>query len=261
MTKSILVFTLALASATPAFAQAITQSQTQPTTLYHREWEGSFFAGYTFHQDYTFRTVVRGRDDSPGVVTMRFTPGYRIGGRVTQNFAEYFSATMEYALTQQELRLTNVIKRVPSLNMGHFVHSLMYNIAFSPMPRDSRFRPHIELGTGALLFHISDHSKQDAEDQDHDFDFIIDRDPALDLRLEDSWAIAFNYGVGFKYLVADKYALTVNANGRVSGLPTYGLPRTPRVINGEFTPAISTNGKPMQSWQLTIGFAHQWDAW
>ena len=175
---------------------------------------------------------------------MRFESGYRIGARATQNLGEFFATTIEYGFSDQPLRLTNVSSRLPNLNMSHFVHSLTYNVSFSPMRRSQRFRPHIEAGTGALLFHISENSKNDAEDRD--------------LRLEDSWEVLFNYGIGFKYLFADRFALVADVKGRVSDIPTYGLPSKSKFVNGQFEPAISASGI-MHSWQINIGFAHQWD--
>jgi len=195
--------------------------------------------------DYKFRTVVAGGDEpSPGVVEMQFSSGYRMGARATQHLGENFSASVEYGFTRQALRLTNVIQRLPYLNMGHYVHSFTYNVAFSPMTRDERFRPHVELGTGALWFHISERGRTEAQDRD--------------LRLEDSWEVVFNYGVGFKYLVSDRFALTADFKGRLSDIPTYGLPTSTRRVNGQFEPAITTHGV-MHALQLNFGFAHEWD--
>jgi opacity protein-like surface antigen len=255
MTKSILVFALALACSTSAYAQVTTPTisptpTTQTPVLQHGEWEGTFFAGYAFLQDYKFKTIVSAKDEAtpqnaPGVVEMHYSSSYRLGARATQNLGDFFAASLEYGFSDQPLRLVNVSQRVPSLYLSHFVHSLTYNVSFSPMARDKRFRPHIAIGTGALLFHIAEDSRTDA------------RDRGLDL--EDSWEVLFNYGVGFKYLAADRMAITADVQGRTSRVPTYGLPKYSRLVEGQFQPAITTTGL-MHAWQVNLGFAYQWPA-
>ena len=266
MTKRIVVFVLAFACSAPAFAQVSTPASTQSSTpyssqtpapyspqtpappdpLHHREWEGTFYAGYVFLKDYKFQTAISGRDEKLGVVEMQYESGYRMGARATQNLGDFFAATVEYGFSDQGLRLINVAPRIRTLNLNHFVHSLIYDVSFSPRTRDKRFRPHVELGTGVLLFHVAGESKAEALDRG--------------LGLEDSWEVVFNYGVGFKHLVADHFALVVDFKGRMSDIPTYGLPKATRIVDGEYQPAISAHGL-MHAWQFNIGIAHQWDAW
>jgi opacity protein-like surface antigen len=243
VTKSILIFTLALACSTPAIAQSSTPS----STLFHREWEGTFFGGYAFSKDYNFMTAVSGSDQgSTGTVGMHYDAGYRLGARVTQNLGDFFAATLEYGFADQDLRLTNVTPKVSNLYLSQFVHNLNYNVSYSPMNPTQRFRPHVEAGVGALLFHLGSDSKSEA---------LLRGVP-----LEDSWEVFFNYGIGFKHLVADRFALTVDAKGRMSEIPTYGLPKTTRLVDGVYVPAISTRGL-MHTWQFNVGIAHQWDKW
>jgi hypothetical protein len=266
VSKSI-VFTLALACSAPAFAQVSTPPSTPTSTPtyrtttppnstpassqssphYHREWEGSFFAGYAFLRDYKFQTVVLGSEqESPGVVGMQFDSGYRLGARVTQNLRDYFAATVEYGFADQPLRFTNLTPRAPTVFLDHYIHSLTYEISYTPMTRDKRFRPYISGGAGALLFHLTEDAKAQAS--------------ARGIGLEDSWELVFSWGVGFKHLVADRFAVVVDFKGRVSDTPTYGLPRFSRLVDGQYLPAISTRGL-MHSWQLNLGLAHQWDSW
>src|SRR6185436_6928391 len=107
---------------------------------------------------------------APGVVGMHFSSSYRMGARATQYLGDYFAATVEYGFSNQPLRLTNVLPRIQSLYMNHYVHTLTYNISFSPMPRDRWFRPHIEIGTGASLFHIANDSREEASDRGLDLE-------------------------------------------------------------------------------------------
>jgi len=61
-----------------------------------------------------------------------------------------------------------------------------------------------------------------------------------------------------KYLVADQFALTVNVKDQISGVPSYGLPHTARVINGFYQPGIGTRGV-LNNWQFSFGAVFQWD--
>ena len=76
--------------------------------------------------------------------------------------------------------------------------------------------------------------------------------------LRDSWEFALNLGGGFKYLVDDQAALTFDIKDQISSVPSYGLPRSARVTNGQYIPGISRNGF-LNNWQLNFGVAVQWD--
>jgi hypothetical protein len=45
---------------------------------------------------------------------------------------------------------------------------------------------------------------------------------------------------------------------RISRLPTYGLPPSARVVNGQYQPGISPHGR-LQILQVNLGFTYQWD--
>jgi hypothetical protein len=242
MTRILMILVFALSSS--VFALAQTPASSLP---HHREWEASGFTGFAFAKDYKFRTVVSGNDqESSGVVGMQYESGYRVGGHVGQDFGRFLGADLEYSFTDQPLRFTNLSPSAQSLYLSHFVHSLIYNVSFSPRTPDKRFRPYVGAGAGALLFYVTGESKAEAL--------------KLGIGLRDSWEAAFNFGGGFKHLVADRFALTVDVKSRLSRVPTYGLPRSAQLVDGQYQPALSVRGL-MHSWQINFGVAHQWDSW
>ena len=78
------------------------------------------------------------------------------------------------------------------------------------------------------------------------------------LALRSSWEFMFNWGGGLKYLVADQFALTFDVRDRVSRVPSYGIPDSARIINGQFQPGMATHGV-LNNWQFNLGFTYQWD--
>lgn len=245
MTRSILVLVLALACSAPAFAQITASPSSGPPQ--HREWEGAGFAGYAFPQAYKFQTRVAGRaSESVGTVGMEFESGYRIGARVSQNLGSFLTADMEYNFSDQPLRLTNLTPNAPNLYLSHFLHSLTYSVSYSPRPPEKRFRPYVGAGGGVQLFYLSEESKLETA--------------KLGVGLRDSWEALFNWGGGVRHLVADRFAVIVDVKGRLTRIPTYGLPRSAQLVDGQYQPAISTRGL-MHSWQINLGLAHQWDRW
>jgi opacity protein-like surface antigen len=241
--KSSLILVLLLGCSASALAQTATPSSVPR----YREWEGSGFAGYAFPQDFRFRTIVSGNDQqSTGIVGMHFESGYRVGGQVTQYLGNFLSAQLEYSFSDQPLHLTNLKPEIPHLYLGHNLHSLTYSVSYLPRPPEKRLRPFVSAGTGPLLFHITRDSKQEVE--------------KLNLDLRDSWELVLNLGGGIKYLVADQFAFTVDVKSRLSRLPTYGLPRSSQLVDGQYQPGLSVRGL-LNSWQINFGLAHQWDEW
>ena len=175
---------------------------------------------------------------------MKFDSGYQVGVRANQNLGDYMGAALEYNLARQPLLLTNLSPSIPSLSLAHWVNQLTYSVSYSPMDRSKRFRPYGDLGVGAVLFHIAGHSKTEAR--------------ALGVPLRDSWAFAFLWGGGLKYPIVDQFAFTVDVKDRLTRIPSFGIPETARVVNGQYQPGMALHGT-MQTWQLNFGVTYQWD--
>jgi len=227
-----------LACFEPAFAQ-------DPYAPEHRDWEGSGFSGGSFAGDFSFPTPVSG-DGQEGsrTVGVHYASGYQVGARITQNLGDFWAASLEYNFANQPLRFTNLSPGIQSLSLSHNVHHVSYNALYLPLTRKRRLRPFATIGAGAALFYIPGRSKEEAL--------------ALGVSLRDSWEFAFNWGGGLKYLAADQVALTFDVRDQISGLPSYGLPRSARITNGQYQPGIARSGR-INIWQLNFGVAYQWD--
>src|SRR5438046_3037472 len=69
-----------------------------------------------------------------------------------------------------------------------------------------------------------------------------------------------NVGGGFKYLIQDQFAVTVDLKDRVSLVPSYGIPVSATVVGSQYQPGMSLHGL-MHNWQLNFGVTFQWDEW
>jgi opacity protein-like surface antigen len=211
----------------------------------HREWEVTGFTGTSAGNSFEFPTTVLGNSgQSSRTVGMHYSSGYLVGVRINQNLGDFWAADLEYSFSNQFLRFTNLSPSIQSLSLDHFLHNFTYNVSYLALPRTSRFRPFADAGVGAALFYLPGRVKKDARE--------------LDLFLRDSWEFVFNWGGGFKYLVMDEFAVTVDVKDRISGVPSYGLPSTARIINGHFQPGFAPHGT-MQNWQFNFGLTYQWD--
>jgi len=229
---------LTLACSWPIFAQATYE-------LEHREWAATGFAGASLLGSREFPTTVIGSDlESSRTVGVSYKSGYEIGVRGTQNVNEYWAADLEYSFANQFLRFNNLSPDIQNLSLELFLHHLTYDVSYLPLPRTSRFRPYVAAGAGAALFYLPGRVKKDAAE--------------LGLQLRDSWQLVFNWGGGAHYLVRDQFALTFDVKHRLSGVPSYGLPSSARVVNGQFQPGIASHGV-LQNWQLNFGLSFQWD--
>jgi opacity protein-like surface antigen len=232
------VLVLALACVQPVFAQASYE-------LEHREWEATPFLGGSFAGKFQFPTPVSGSDqESSRTVGMHYASGYQIGVRITQNLGDFWAANLEYNFANQPLRFTNLSPSIQSLSLGHLVHHFSYNGVYLPFRPQQRFRPYATAGAGVALFYLPARSKNDAL--------------ALGLSLRDSWEFAGNWGGGLKYLVHDQVTLSFDVKDQISSVPSYGLPRSARVTNGQFQPGIARSGL-LNNWQLNFGIGVQWD--
>jgi opacity protein-like surface antigen len=177
-------------------------------------------------------------------VGMRYESGYVFGLRISQNVRDYWGADIEYSFANQPLRFTNVSPDIQELSLSHYLHHFSYNVSFLPLPRVKRFRPYGDAGIGAALYYVPGHAKQQALE--------------AGLALRDSWEFLFNWGGGLKYLVIDKFAVTFDAKNRLSRVPSYGIPPSARVVDGQYRPGMARHGA-VQHWQASIGLTYQWD--
>ena len=214
-------------------------------SLVEGKFEFAAFGGASFAGDFHFPTLVF----TNGQVTsqpegMHYASGYQVGMRVTENLSEHWAVHLEYSFANQPLRFTNLSPTVPSLSLGHYLHHVSYDGTYLLLPPEKRFRPYVKAGAGTALFYISGHSKEEAR--------------SLGVPLRDSWEFAFNWGAGLKSRVQDQVVLTFEVKDNVTGMPSYGLPRSVQVKDGHFIPGISRNGF-LHNWQLNFGVAVQWD--
>jgi len=210
----------------------------------NKEWEVEGFAGASTTGNFRFRTPVTGSNGATATVGMHYASGYQVGLRITQNVGYNIAAYLEYSFANQPLRFTNLTPDIPSLSVGHSIQHLSYNVSYLPRNLQKRFRPYVSLGAGAVLYHIAKQSRNEAE--------------ALGVGLQGDWEFAMNAGGGFKYLVQNQFALTFNVKDSVSGVPSYGLPRSASVIHGFYQPGVDRHGL-LNNWQFNIGAVYQWD--
>jgi hypothetical protein len=238
MLKRIIVLAFAVVCSRPAIAQ-------EGTSLEHRQWEATGFAGGDFATNFHLPTPVSGSaQESSRTVGMRHSSGYEIGARIIDNFKPYWSGDLEYSFGHEDLRFTNLSPAIPSLSLTQYIHRLSYNLAYLPLPPLKRFRPYGDVGVGTALYFLPGESKETASGQG--------------LNLRDSWVFVVNCGGGFRYLLKDQFAFALDLKDQLSNVPSYGLPDSTRVINGQYQPGIFTHGVA-QSWRLNFGLTFQWD--
>ena len=234
---------IVVASSLPAFAQSTQSKYPQE----HHEWEASLFGGYSFPSRFQFPTTVSGSGQEVSrTVRMEYSSGYVLGVRVNQNLNDFLGVDLEYSFADQKLDFMNISPGIQRLSLTQYIHHVSYNVSFLPSPRSERFRPYIDAGVGAALFYIAKPSKKDALD--------------LGLKLRDSWEFLGNVGGGFKYMVRDPLAVTVDLKDRISRIPSYGIPTSAQVVGGQYQPGMALHGV-MHNWQFNAGITYQWDEW
>jgi opacity protein-like surface antigen len=211
----------------------------------HREWEVSGFVGQSSTGKHEFPTPVSGSaEESTRTVGLHHASGYQVGVRVIQNFNDFWGADLEYSFADQDLRFSNLSPEIPTLSLAHFIHHFSYNVSYLPLSPVTRLRPYVGAGIGTALFYIPGRAKKDALE--------------LGLNLRDSWEFVFNWGGGLKYLVADRFAVGFDVKDRISRVPSYGLPGSARVVDGQYQPGMARHGL-LQNWQFNVGLTFQWD--
>ena len=234
----ILVLAFVLVGNRPVFGQI-------SSGLEHYQWEVSGFGGSASESTMDFATLVRTTaGDTSRTVGMEYESGYQAGVRLTDNFASFWAADLEYSFANQPLRFTNISPTVQDISLTHNIHDLSYSILFLPLSERSRIRPYVKAGLGGTLFYIHGASKREAE--------------SLGLTLQDSWKATLNVGGGVKFLVSEQFAVMFDVKDFISDIPSYGLASSARITNGVFEPGLAKDGM-LQRWGLNIGFAYQWD--
>jgi opacity protein-like surface antigen len=203
------------------------------------------FGGASWIPKTDFSTSVIGSaSESSRAVRLEYASGYQIGGRVSEHLGDFWSVSLEYSFANQPVRFRNLSPEIQSLSLGHSLHHLSYDVSYLPLPPMSRFRPYVKAGAGPALFYLHGSSKDEARQ--------------LGLSLRDSWEFSFNWGGGFKFLAADQVVLGVDVRDNVTGIPSYGLPRNARVVNGQFQPGLAGHGF-LHNVQVNFGIGVQWD--
>src|SRR5262245_24576739 len=196
-----------------------------PYILQYREYEITPLVGPSFIPKREFSTPVFGENQvSSRTVEMSYDPGYVIGARVTQNVGDNWASDLEYTFASQRLNFTNLSPTVQNLSLQSFIHNLSYNGSFMFRPRTKRFRPYFGAGVGVAGYVPGQGGKN-----------------ALGpgLNLTSSWGFAGSVGGGFKYLVQEGFAFTVDVRDRLSTIPSYGLSDSGSVVGERCQPGIA----------------------
>jgi len=236
---TVLSVLLVAAMGTPTHAQSL-----YPST--HREWEVSGFLGRSSAGKFQFPTRISGTGDpaSSRNVGMQFESGNLLGVRIDQNVNENWNATMEYSFAAQPIRFLDLAPEIQNLSLNQYIHHLSSRVGVLPLRPTSRFRPYGQGGLGAAWFYLPGRVKKDALE--------------LGLSLRDSFELSYDVGGGFKYLVHDEFAIGVDVKGRISRVPSYGLPPTATMIDGRYVPGVARHGT-MTIGQISFGLTYQWD--
>ena len=233
-----LIVPVLLLSILPCFTEA--QSQKPPR---HTEWEASFFGGFAAANDQTSLTPVEGENEARKV-GLDYKRGYLLGTRLTQNLGAYLGAELEYNFADQPLTFINLRPDLPTLDVKHDIHSIIYSILFYPFDRSGRLRPYGSIGGGTSYFHIRKQSKNDAA--------------AEGIVLKDRWKFAFSFGGGVKYLITNKLGVRVDVRDQIAGVPNYGLPDTSPVLPGGAIGAAFRADGQVHNWMVNVGFNYYW---
>jgi opacity protein-like surface antigen len=223
--------------------QSFVVAQITPPTI-HSEWEASFFGGFASASDQTSLTPVEGQS-SARPVGLDYKNGYLLGLRITQNLGEYLGAELEYSFADQPLDFVNLRPSLPTLDVKHNIHSIIYSILVYPFDRSGRLRPFGTVGGGTSFFYIGKDSKNKAAGEG--------------IVLKDRWKFAFSFGGGVKYLLTNKLGVRVDVRDQITGVPNYGLPDTSPVLpGGEIGAAFRADGR-IHNWMLNVGLNYYWN--
>jgi opacity protein-like surface antigen len=213
--------------------------------LAHGEWEASVFGGVSFLGAGIHQTPAEGSGQpSSRAVGLSYSTGAQMGIRVTDNHWRHWGSTLEYSYSNQPITFTNLSDSVPSLGLGHAIHRFAFDVLYYPLDRNYKLRPFVFAGPGVSLFYVKGSGKEAAG--------------AMGVRLSDPWKFTMNWGGGVKYLVRKQIAASFQFSDSISGVPSYGMPETGRVISGKYVPGFRPEGL-QHNWLIGIGFVYQWE--
>ncbi len=206
----------------------------------HRDWEASAFWGGSFLGVGTYRTPVEGSSsEASRTVRIRYVPSYQLGGILTSNHGDRWGLALAYSFSNQATVFTNLSDSVPLLHVRQSIHRIAYNILFYPMNREHRLRPYVFAGPGLAFFDIRRSFRDNAADKG--------------VMLKDSLKVTVNWGAGFKCLLMKQLGIYLQFDDGISGIPSYGLPKTTGSTAG-FRPEGWKN-----NWLVSIGINYQWN--
>jgi len=211
----------------------------------NHEYEGSGFGGVSVMSGFQSLTQVHGgAAKASRTVGVNYSSGYQIGARINENVNDFWSADLEYSFSNQPVHFTNLSPDIQTLTLGQSVHHFSYNVSYLAFPNSERFRLYAKAGLGATLFYIHHSSKEEAS--------------ILGVSLKDTWKFTVNWGGGFKYALDENSVFILDVKDHVSGIPSYGLPSSAQVINGQYRPGLSDTGW-LHNVQVNVGFAYRWN--
>jgi hypothetical protein len=240
--QRLLTLLLLLILSTPA-----AMAQGVYTDWWFYEWEVTPFAGGSFGKTFDFPTFTDGIPTPTHTVGVRYGSGYQVGVNCRQNLGDYWAADLQYTFANAPMEFTNLTPSVPNLRLGQSIHTFTYNGTYQALSYRHRFHPYARAGAGATLFFLNGSSKSGAE-------------ALLGVPLRDSWKFAVSYGGGFKFLFDEEVGMTFDVRDTVSGVPSYGLPRTAQVVNGVFIPGLDRDGF-LHNFQVNLGLTFRWNDW
>jgi len=197
------------------------------------KWEASVFAGSGYRGEHVFATPFEGVGSRD--VTVRFSPGYLVGARISENLGQYFGAELDYSLGNQPVEFRNLSPTLPLVNIDHRAHNIAYTVLFYGLKRNSRIRPYGAVGPGITLYETFGESEDDAE--------------ALGLTLTNRWKAALAVGGGVKYRVTEQVGFRFDVRDHITGVPDFGLPHSGTLQEPGFRP----DGQ-LHNWQFSVGF-------
>jgi opacity protein-like surface antigen len=202
------------------------------------KWEISFLLGGAFAGDQSAATPIEG-EGTTRVVGLNYDSGLLLGVRITENLSEYVAAEFDYTYANQPMKFMDLTATLPRLDLDHGIHSLIYSFALFPLGRTSSLKPFGSLGGGASYFWIRGDSSEEAA--------------KLGVDVKGVWKFVLSWGGGVKYQVDPKWGIRFDFRDLVSGIPSYGLPKTS--IGG--TPAFRPSGN-LHNWQVSGGISYYW---
>ena len=162
-----------------------------------------------------------------------------LGFGVIENLGERFGAEMRYGIGSFPIAAGSLTAEPSTPEQAHNVHGLIYSLLVYPQGwKGGRLVPYALAGLGASLF-------QPSGDTD-----VASRG----LILKNRWKLAGEMGAGVKLHLDRPWGLRFEVRDRISGVPGYGLPRTPSPEEGAGL-ALPASGR-LHHWQFHVGLTY-----